>query len=63
MARLVAVDREKVKAAQKELEELEANDPHLKKEREEMERRFAKEKKRRDAEHAAKQAEKRTEGE
>ncbi len=56
MAKLIHVERDQVKAAVSNFEKLLAEDPDMKREMEELERRTAEEKARRDAEFAARQA-------
>ncbi len=56
MAKLIVVSRDRVEASHRRLEELLAKDPQWQEEKKELERRQAKEKKRRDAEYAAKRA-------
>ncbi len=56
MAKLILVSRQKVRASLKKLEKLQKKDPQWLKEKKEMEKWEAKEKKRRDVEFAAKRA-------
>ena len=56
MGKLVVVSRDQVEAARRRLDELLAKDPRWQEEKKELERWEAEEKKRRDAEYAAKQA-------
>ncbi len=56
MAKLIHVERDQVKTAVSNFEKLLAEDPDMKREMEELERRTAEEKARRDAEFAARQA-------
>jgi len=56
MARFIVVDRAKLEASQRKLEELRAQDPLWQKEKKERERWVAEENARRDAEYAAKRA-------
>ena len=57
MAKLIVVTRQQAEAGRSRLEKLMAKDPHWQEEKQEMERRVAEEKARRDAEFAARQAE------
>lgn len=57
MAKLITVTPAKAKAARTKMDRLAARDPHLKQQVADMERFESNEKKRRDAEHARKQAE------
>jgi hypothetical protein len=54
MGKLVVVSRDQVEAAHRRLEELLAKDPRWQEEKKELERWEAEERKRRDAEYAAK---------
>jgi len=56
MAKLIHVEHDQVKAAVSNFEKLLAEDPDMKREMEELERRTAEEKARRDKEFAARQA-------
>jgi len=57
MAKLKVVSREDLEKSRRKLEEMEEKDPVLKEEKAKIERDFAEEKARRDAEHAAKESE------
>ncbi len=56
MGKLIVVNRDRVEASHRRLEELLAKDPRWQEEKKELERWEAEEKKRRDAEYAAKRA-------
>ena len=57
MAKLIVVDRARQEAALGKLKKQQAEDPRWQEEEKKMERLFAEEKARRDAEHASKKAE------
>ena len=57
MSKLKVVSRESLEKSRRKLEEMEGKDPVLKEHKKQIERDFAEEKARRDAEHAAKEAE------
>ena len=57
MSKLKVVSRETQEKSRRKLEELEKKDPVLKEHKKQMERDFAEEKARRDAEHASKESE------
>ena len=63
MAKVIVVTRDQVESSHRKLEKLLAKDPQWAKEQKEMERWAAEEKKRRDADYAAKQGAKESEKE